>query len=302
MTSPLPDRQGLATLALVGFTAIWGATFVVVRDAIAEMPVLPFLFWRFLLATAALVAVRPAAAFRLAPRQRLHGVALGLMLGAGYVLQTFGLETAAATVVGFITGMVVVFTPLIAAAISRRRLPAVVWVSTAMATLGLGLITISGTLATPGRGELLTLACAVVFACHVVGLSRWATGADAYGLTVLQLAVVCAACFAASFTQGGPGVPPSPAVWRALLFLSVAATALAFLAQTWAQSHMSAPRAAIVLTMEPVFAGVFGVTLGRDQLTWRILVGGLLILAAMYIVEVGPRRPVRIDPIATAGT
>ncbi|MCU0301693.1 MAG: DMT family transporter, partial [Candidatus Nanopelagicales bacterium] len=93
----------------------------------------------------------------------------------------------------------------------------------------------------------------------------------------------------ASPLQGGMAVPPNAGVWAAVAFLALAATALAFLAQTWAQTHMSAPRAAIVLTLEPVFAGIFGVTLGGDQLTTRILLGGACIVAAMYVVELAPR-------------
>ncbi len=122
-----------------------------------------------------------------------------------------------------------------------------------------------------------------------MGLGHWSTASDAYGLTVLQLGVVALMCLLASPLQGGLVVPPNAGVWVAILFLALAATALAFLAQTWAQTYMSAPRAAIVLTLEPVFAGIFGVTVGGDELTTRILAGGLCIVAAMYVVELGPR-------------
>ena len=106
---------------------------------------------------------------------------------------------------------------------------------------------------------------------------------------MLQLGVVALMCLVASPLQGGLVVPPDAGVWAAILFLALAATALAFLAQTWAQTYMSAPRAAIVLTLEPVFAGFFGVTIGGDELTTRILAGGVFIVAAMYVVEFGPR-------------
>ena len=122
-----------------------------------------------------------------------------------------------------------------------------------------------------------------MFGAHIVGLGQWSTASDAYGLTVLQLAVVALMCLLASPLQGGMELPPSPQVWAALVFLALAATALAFLAQTWAQNYMSAPRAAIVLTLEPVFAGIFGVTVGGDTLTTRILAGGACIVAAMYV-------------------
>lgn len=280
-----PHRRR-ATAALVGVTAVWGGTFVVVADAVDQMPVLPFLFWRFLLAFLALVAVRPRAAVRLSRTKSRHGIYLGLLLGLGYVTQTFGLQHTSATVSGFVTGMFVVFTPIIAALLAGTRIGATVWASVGLATVGLGLISLHG--ASAGFGELLTLACAALFAGHIVGLAHWSTAADSYGLTVVQLAVVTLMCLLSCLATDGVSLPPDRRMWVAIVFLAIVATALGFLTQTWAQTLMSAPRAAIVLTMEPVFAGIFGVTVGGDQLTWRILAGGAFIVAAMYVVELGP--------------
>jgi drug/metabolite transporter (DMT)-like permease len=281
------SHHTLATLALVAATAVWGATFVVVQDAVEQMPVLPFLWWRFALATAVLALLRPRAVLDLSPEKRRHGLLLGLLLGGGYVLQTFGLLHTSATVSGFITGMFVVFTPLIGWLVLGEPVAPPVWWAVGLATLGLALISLRGFAI--GFGELLTLGCAALFAGQIVGLARWSTARDAYGLTVLQLGVVATMALLASPLQGGVAMPPNAGVWAAIAFLALAATALAFLAQTWAQTHMSAPRAAIVLTLEPVFAGIFGVTVGGDQLTTRILLGGACIVAAMYVVELAPR-------------
>jgi drug/metabolite transporter (DMT)-like permease len=281
------NHHTLATLSLVAITAVWGGTFVVVQDAVERMPVLPFLFWRFLLAFAVLALLRPRAVLGLSAEKRWHGLLLGLMLGAGYVLQTFGLLHTSATVSGFITGMFVVFTPLIGWVVLAEPVGRAVWVGVALATLGLALISLNGL--SLGFGELLTLGCAAMFAGQIVGLARWSTASDAYGLTVLQLGVVALMCLVASPLEGGMALPPDAGVWAAVVFLAVAATALAFLGQTWALTHMTAPRAAIVLTLEPVFAGIFGVTVGGDQLTARIVAGGACIVAAMYVVELGPR-------------
>lgn len=285
------SHHAAATAALVAVTAVWGGTFVVVHDAVERMPVLPFLVWRFALAALVLALVRPRAVLALSPGKRRHGVALGLLLGAGYVLQTFGLVHTSATVSGFITGMFVVFTPLIGWLVLGEPVHAPVWIAVGLATAGLALISLNGF--AMGLGELLTLGCAALFAGHIVGLGRWSTSSDAYGLTVLQLGVVAALCLVASPLQGGLALPPDAAAWAAIAFLALAATALAFLAQTWAQTHMSAPRAAIVLTLEPVFAGIFGVTIGGDDVTARILVGGGCIVAAMYTVELAPRVSLR---------
>lgn len=288
------NHHVLALLALVATTAVWGGTFVVVKDAVERMPVLPFLFWRFLIAAAVLAVLRPRAVRGLSTEKRRHGILLGLALGSAYILQTFGLLHTSATVSGFITGMFVVFTPLLGWALLGDRVSPVIWAAVALAAVGLALLSATGVAI--GLGELLTLGCALMFAAQIVGLSQWSSASDAYGLTVLQLAVVALMCLVASPAEGGITLPPDAGVWAAILFLAIVATSLAFLAQAWAQTLMSAPRAAIVLTLEPVFAGIFGVTLGGDELTTRMLAGGACIVGAMYLVELAPQVSRRAVP------
>jgi drug/metabolite transporter (DMT)-like permease len=275
-----------ATLALLAATAAWGSTFVVVKNAIARMPVMEFLAWRFAIATVLLALVRPRAVARLARGGRRAGVVLGVALGAGYITQTLGLATTPASVSGFITGMFVVFTPLTAALLLRRPVGRTAWTAVAVATVGLALLSLHGF--SLGWGELLTLACALAFALHIVGLGEWSTPADAVGLAVVQLSTVTVLCTACS-GRGLLRPPPDDGVWVALALTAVAATAVAFLVQTWAQAHLAPTRAAIVMTMEPVFAGVFSVWLGGDRLGSRPLLGGALVLAAMLLVEIDPR-------------
>jgi drug/metabolite transporter (DMT)-like permease len=279
--------SAVATVALVVVTAIWGSTFIVVKDAIEHMPVMDFLAWRFVLAALVMAAARPGAVRRLSPAARRHGVLLGLALGAGYVAQTFGLRHTPATVSGFITGLFVVFTPLSAALLLRRRVSGPAWVAVGLSTVGLALLSLHGL--TVGTGEAITLLCAVSFALHIVGLGEWSKAADAYGLAVLQLGTVAAL----SVVAAAPDTlrpPPDGKVWFAILLTALAATALAFFVQTWAQAHLPPTRAAVVMTMEPVFAGAFGVALGGDHLAARTVAGALLVLSAMYLVELGPRR------------
>ena len=278
--------SAVATLGLVVVTAIWGSTFIVVKDAVERMPVMDFLAWRFALAAVVMAVLRPGAVRRLSPLARRHGVLLGLALGAGYVAQTFGLQRTPATVSGFITGLFVVFTPLCAGVLLRRRVSGQAWAAVALATLGLALLSLHGFAV--GSGEAITLLCALMFALHIVGLGEWSTPDDAYGLAVLQLATVALGSILAAATDT-LRPPPDGGVWFAILLTALAATAFAFFVQTWAQAHLAPTRAAVVMTMEPVFAGVFGVAIGGDDLTPRTVAGALLVLAAMYLVELGPR-------------
>jgi drug/metabolite transporter (DMT)-like permease len=298
----------VAVVMLLAVTAAWGATFVVVKDAVERMPVMDFLALRFLLAAAVMVALRPgvvghvwsgrAAGRRMGgPRQITrnyerfpgllgHGMLLGLALGLGYVGQTFGLRHTSATVSGFITGMFVVFTPVIAGVLLRRPVGWVAWAGVALATAGLAVISLRGLAI--GLGEALTLLCALLFSLHIVGLGEWSARYSSYPLAVVQLSTVGLLSLAVAL-PGGIEMPPDRTAWWAVVITAVLATAFAFVAQTWAQTVLSPTRAAVVMTMEPVFAGLFGVLLGGDNLTARIVLGGLLVLGAMYLVELGPR-------------
>lgn len=266
---------------------MWGSTFVVVKDAVERMPVMDFLAWRFAVAALVMAAVRPGAVRRLSPAARRQGVVLGLALAAGYVTQTFGLQRTPATVSGFITGLFVVFTPLCSGLLLRRRVSATAWAAVAVATAGLALLSLRGL--SVGTGEAITLLCAVSFALHIVGLGEWSTSSDAYGLAVVQLATVAVLSIVVS-APDTLAPPPDAGVWGAILLTSIGATALGFFGQTWAQAHLPPTRAAVVMTMEPVFAAVFGVAVGGDRLGPRTVVGALLVLGAMYLVELGPRK------------
>ncbi len=284
----MTDRAWAPTAALVGVTAIWGSTFVVVKDAVEKMPVTDFLTWRFGIAGLAMLVLRPRSVASLGRAGRRNGLLVGLALGTGYLLQTLGLQHTSAAVSGFITGMCVVLTPIGAAVILRRPPGRSAWTAVALATVGLGLLSLHGL--SIGSGELLTLGCAAAFALHIVGLGEWAANHDAYGLAVVQLlttAVMCAV-FAA---PGGLVIPPDAGVWGALALTALAATALAFVVQTWAQAHLAPTRAAVIMTMEPVFSGIFAVLVAGEVLGFRTLAGAVLVLAAMLLTEVGNPPP-----------
>jgi drug/metabolite transporter (DMT)-like permease len=179
--------------------------------------------------------------------------------------------------------MFVVFTPIVAWALQRRKVSRNAWVAVGLAGAGLGLLGLRGWHA--GVGEALTLLCALLFAVHIVGLGAWASQHQAYGFAFVQIATVAVISLLAAIPQGIT-VPGETGVWVAIGVTAVFATAVAFVVQTWAQSLVSSTQAAVVMTMEPAFAGVFGVVFGGDPLTLRVVAGAILILAATLFVQV----------------
>lgn len=292
------SSSGLATVGLLCVTAAWGSTFFLLKDVLQRVPVADFLAVRFAVAAIAVWLIFPRCIARLTPVERRHGVLLGLLYGAGQLLQTVGLETTAASVSGFLTGMYVVFTPLLGAVLLRARIGRTVGLAVALAAVGLGVLSLQG-FSVQG-GELLTLASALLYAAHIVGLGAWSTGRGAVGLTVVQLLTVTAVC-AAGALPGGVQLAQRSADWVSLLYMALIAGAAALLVQTWAQAHLAPTRAAIIMTMEPVWAALFAVLFGGERLGLRVAVGGALVLAAMYLVELGPRRPGELDVAQEVG-
>jgi drug/metabolite transporter (DMT)-like permease len=282
----------LASLTLLAMAACWGSTFFLIHDLLDRVPAVDFLAVRFAVATVVLLLLAPGAVRRLTRQTRQRAVVLGVLYGGAQILQTTGLEHTPASVSGFITGMYVVLTPIFAAAILRSRIVPVTWLAVALAVGGLAVLTLSGISA--GYGEALTLVAAMIYALHIVGLGAWSRPADAIGMSMVQIAVVTVICTVAA-APGGITLPDRSGDWLSLLYMAIFAAALAMLGQTWAQAHLAPTRSAILMSMEPVFAALFAVVLGSESLTWRMLVGGSLVVAAMLIVEVLPRRKLEAE-------
>lgn len=280
--------QAAAVLGLLAMTAVWGSTFVLIKDVVARMPVADFLAVRFAVAAVAMLALFPRHVRRLGRTGIARGLALGGIYGVGQLLQTWGLALISPSVSGFATGMYVVFTPILAMLLLGQRMPRVVWLAVGLATAGLAVLSLDGV--SVDAGVWLTLASAVLYGLHIVLLGQWSRPGEAFGLSAMQMVAIAAVCLAATLPHGGPTAPPDRAAWLAVLYMALIAGAGAMAMQTWAQAHLPATRAAIVMTTEPVFAAAFAVAFGSDLLTWRMLAGGALVLGAMYLVELAPRR------------
>jgi drug/metabolite transporter (DMT)-like permease len=286
------NHPRIAVLALLSVAAAWGSTFFLTKDLLLRMDVADYLALRFTIAAIALILVRPPAISRLSRLDRRRGIALGITYGIAQLVQTEGLRHTSASVSGFVTGMYVVFTPLLAAVILRHRIGRWAWVAVALATIGLGVLSLRGL--SMGTGELLTLASAGLYALHIVGLGAWSTPSNAFGLSSLQMVVIVVVC-AIGATPGGFTLPTGAGDWSSVIYMALVAGALALIVQTWAQAHLAPTRAAIAMTMEPVFASGFAVVFGSESLTGRMLIGGALVVAAMYLVELAPRPKIEAE-------
>lgn len=290
------------TLGLVAVTFLWGATFVVVKEAVDRLPVFVFNAWRFGVATLVLATIAWPALRRLDRSGWRHGALLGVALWSGYAFQTFGLQLTTAAKAGFITGMFVVFTPLLQALVVRRAPTTAASASAAVSFVGLGLLSLEGSLV-PGLGDGLVLLCALAFSFHIVGLGLWSERYDAAALSTVQLGVATVLHGAGGVVQDLSSGAPHPwitgdaFVWVAILVTAVLATALAFFIQTAAQAVLPPTRVAVILVMEPVFAWVtawIGVPLlvaigmaglDRELFGLREAAGAILILGAMLWSE-----------------
>ena len=279
----------LAALALLAVTAMWGSTFFLIKDLLDRVPTQDFLAVRFAIASVLTMLVAPRALQRLSRESRRHAIVLGALYGGAQILQTAGLAHTAASVSGFITGMYVVATPLFAALLLRTRITAMTWGAVALATAGLAVLTLEGFAV--GYGEAITLVAALIYALHIVGLGAWSRPSEALGMSIVQLVVIAVICLVAT-APDGIVLPPTPRDWFSLLYMAAFAGALALVAQTWAQTHLAPTRTAIIMSMEPVFAALFAVLLGGEAATVRMVGGGAMVLTAMLLVELAPRRKV----------
>ena len=270
-----------AHVAVLVAAVLFGTTFVVVRDAVADAEVVPFLAVRFLVGAAVLAPfARRAAPGRPAGVGRA-GAVCGLVLLAGYLFQTAGLQYTSASVSAFVTYLLVVLVPVISSLVLRRPPGRATLAGVVVAAVGLVLLTGGG--AGLGRGELLTLGCAVAFAVHIVLLAELSPRFDTVRLTAVQLLVVGAACLVPGLFLGGYAFPAS--AWMAAAFTGAAVSALAFALQVWGQRRIGPTRTSLLLMLEPVAAAVLGHVSG-ERLGGRGVAGGVLILAGIVVAEV----------------
>lgn len=277
------SKLALAMLLTIGF--MWGAAFVFMKDAIEQQPFMDFLATRFTLATLLMIAIAPKKLVGFTKRDFRVGLPVGALLAATFITQTIGLELTTAAISGFLTGLYVVFTPIIGWLFFRHRVRGRVALASLVALGGLGLI--SGATASSVElqlGQLWLIACAVIAGVHFVMLGRYTKGMSSYRLTTVQIGTVAVICWGFALIDGYQP-PPSESVWIALLFTAAFSTVFAFWGQTWAQARLDPSRVAIILSSEVIFSALIAVAVGQETLAITTALGGLLMFAAMLIIE-----------------
>jgi len=268
-------------IAMISIAAVWGSSFVVMKDSLERQNVFSFLSSRFILAALLMVLYKPGVFRGLTKKFIYRGIIAGILLGSGYIFQTYGLTKTTVSNTGFITGLYLVFTPLISLIILKRHVLKIQWLAVIVATIGLFFISYNGV--TIGLGEILVLISAFIYGAHFVALGEWSDGKNTYALTFIQVVTVAALTSIFAFKDGFQ-IAPDSTVWIAILYTAFFATFLGFLIQTKAQSVMSATVASVLLATETPFAVFFGLYFHSDPLTLRIITGGSLVMAAMALV------------------
>ena len=288
----MKDNKVFSAVILTAVAAIWGSAFLSMKGTLERLDVNSFLAWRFAIATLVLIAIRPSVVKKIDLAFAKKGALLGIFLGSGYIFQSFGLTLTTVSNTGFITGLYVVLTPVVAAIFLRKNITLVEWFAVFVATAGLALLSFNGFHF--GLGEFLVLMSALLFAMHIVGLGEWSKGLDTYALTVLQLGTCAVVTFVASL-KSGFRAPPDSGVWFSIIYTALFATALAFIVQTWAQSFIAPSSVAVILAMEVVFAAGFGLWFLDEPVTLRITLGGLLVIASMYLIILLDQRKTKVE-------
>jgi drug/metabolite transporter (DMT)-like permease len=273
----------VATAALILVTAVWGLTFVQVKDAVELYPLAAFLAVRYAIASVALAPMATARLRSLGRDGLFAGAVLGVLIALGIGLQTAGLERTTVTNTGFITGLYVLFTPLLALALFRTPIPRDVWAAVGLALIGLVLL--SGVPEGSAAGDVLVLASTLAQALQIVMVERYANRFDVFSLTFVEVATAGVAFGVLAIALGDLSVPRGATVWAALLVTGLFAVAFAMLVQIWAQRRVSATRIAIIFSLETVFAGLAGYLLAGDRLGAIGLAGCAAIFAGIVIAE-----------------
>jgi drug/metabolite transporter (DMT)-like permease len=266
----------------------WGSTFFIVQDAVEQTPVYTFLFWRFFIAALLMGLIAYKQWKYLNQAVLLAGGALGLFMFLGYAFQTFGLKYTYSSTVGFITGLNVIVVPFASYLIFKHKASVYSILGAITASIGLYYLTLNSEIGF-SLGEFYAFVCAIMFALHIVFTDHLSKKHNIHLLVSIQFFTVALCSSIGGWVMEGSIVPPKvdELLINAIIITVIFATIFAFWVQTAMQRFTTAAKTAIIFTIEPVSAGVFGYFFAGEVLSWSQLAGALLILSGMLLAEVG---------------
>lgn len=261
----------------------WGLTFLIVQDAIQNVPVYAFLFWRFFIASILMFIIAYKHYNKISKKAIKYGIILGCVLFGGFATQTFGLLYVKSSIVAFITGFNVILVPFLALMFFKQRISKNVFFASFVALIGLYFLTMSGALIF-AYGEMLVLVCALMFALHIVLTGQFSNKADVFIIVCFQFLTVTilSLIFSLSLEAQTFNLDFDYTFVKAVIITAIFATVYAFLIQTYMQQYTSASKTAIIFTMEPVSAAIFGIYVGNEFLSsYQVFGAGLIVLATL---------------------
>ena len=296
-------KRWQANLILGIVALIWGSTFVMVQNALDAVDPLSFVGLRFIVATLCLLVLFGKRVRGVTRAELIAGGLIGVWLVGGYAFQTIGLESTTTAKAGFITGLSVVIVPLLSTVLLLRPPGRGPVLGIVAATGGLALLTLNINLSIQTGapwvqltlddgfsiqpGDLWVLACAFMFALHIVSVARYSPQYDSIRLSIIQIAVVAPLALTGAFAFEKPTLDLPASTWGAIIFTGVVATALVFSLQVYVQRFTTPTHTALLFALEPVFAAFFGWWLANEELGSREIVGCALILLGMVFAELG---------------
>lgn len=302
------SKRVLADLALVCATLIWGATFVLVKDALADISVFAYIAVRFLLAAVLMAAIFWRSLRRMSWATLWSGVQIGIFMFGGYAFQTTGLKFTTPAKAAFITGLAVILVPILLGIFGQRRINAWVWAGVISSLVGLYFLTVPPEgLGALNRGDPIVFGCAIMFALHIIFIGRYVGDHSVGALATLQvsttavLATLLLPILAATGWEH-PHILWSRTVISAVLITSIGSTVIGFSFQTWAQQHTSPSHTAILISLEPVFAALTSWLLASEHFGARTIAGASLILIGILLAELKGAAPVAPESLEAART
>ncbi len=281
-------QEHIADLLLLSVTVFWGSTFIIVKQSIAIMPTFAFLSIRFWLASIILILLFFKKLKHLNKQILKDGVWLGIMLFLSYAFQTVALEYSKASVVGFLTGLNVVIVPFLSAFIIKKMPSIFSQVGVALALVGVALMSLNDNFSI-SAGDSLAIICAIFISIHIIMTDRFSRKHDTYLLTTIQITVLAILSTITSLIREPYILPAHFNGYLIFSFLitSIFATVYAFVIQTTMQQYTTPTKTALIFTMEPVMAGIFGYMLGHEVLSARGYAGSVVIFTGLLIAEFG---------------